>query len=280
MACYTVAAALALSAGCAGRQTLPIQVRLGACDWTLEKAGDPSVFSFARQIGLDGVQVSIEVKDGSLPLLQPGLQKAFLDSAERNGVGIASFAIGQLNEIPYKSDPAAERFLSQAVDIAAAMNVQILLVPFFGKGDLVGDPAGADTVVERLKKLAPKAEKAGVVLALESWLSAKDHVKIMEAVGSPAVKVYYDVGNSDKAGHDIFSEILAMGPKIAQFHAKDYKDLYGKGSMDFKKVRASMEAIGYNGWFVMEGVHLPLGIEASMKADLEYLRTVFPALVK
>jgi len=177
--------------------------------------------------------------------------------------------------VPLKSDPRAERWVAEGIDIAATMKVKAILVPFFGKGDLKNDAAGMEAVVSALKRLAPKAEKAGVILALESWLSADDNLKIIESVGSPAVRVYYDIGNSQEAGFDIFKEIRQLGPQICEFHAKDYKDLYGKGSMDFPAVRAAMEDIGYSGWLVMEGAKLPLGIEQSIKYDLDYLKSVF-----
>jgi sugar phosphate isomerase/epimerase len=88
--------------------------------------------------------------------------------------------------------------------------------------------------------------------------------------------VYYDVGNSQEAGYDILKEIRLLGARICQFHAKDYKDLYGKGTMDFKAVRKAMEDIGYRSWFILEGTQLPLGVEKSIRYDLDYLRTIFP----
>jgi sugar phosphate isomerase/epimerase len=45
--------------------------------------------------------------------------------------------------------------------------------------------------------------------------------------------------------------------------------------MDFKAVRKAMDDIGYHSWFVLEGTQLPLGIEKSIRFDLDYLRSVF-----
>jgi len=270
------AAAISVYSGAEPRQSAAkTGVRFGVCDWTIGKSGEPAALELASKLGLQGVQVSLAVKNDSLPLVQEALQKSFLEVSRRTGVAIASFAIGDLNNIPYKSDSRAERWLDQSIDICRAMNVKIILVPFFGKGDLRKDPAGTAVVIDRLKRIAPKAEKAGVILALESWLSADEHLKIIEAVGSPAVQVYYDVGNSQEAGYDIRQEIRQLGARICEFHAKDYKGLYGKGSMDFKAVREAMEGIGYHGWFVLEGTELPLGIEGSIRYDLDYLRTIF-----
>jgi len=117
---------------------------------------------------------------------------------------------------------------------------------------------------------------SGVTLGIESWLSAEQHIDIIERVGSPAVKVYCDVGNSHKAGYDIYKEIRQLGPLICEFHAKDYDNLYGKGSINFKEVRLAMDDIGYRGWLVMEGTKMPLGVEESCRYDAEYLRGIFP----
>lgn len=251
-------------------------VRLGVCDWTIEKSGDPAALETAGKWGLEGVQVSLTVKDGALALLQPALQKLYKAEVRRTGVAIASFCLGDLNGVPLKSDPRAAAWLEQSLAVCKAMDVHIVLVPFFGKGELRDDAPGVDAVVRILKALAPKARKAGVVLALESYLTADEHLKILSRVGSPAVAVYYDVANSQQAGCDIFKEIRTLGPRIAQFHAKDLKGLYGQGSMDFPAVRRAMDDIGYGGWFVLEGTELPLGLEKSIRADAEYLRTLFP----
>ena len=97
----------------------------------------------------------------------------------------------------------------------------------------------------------------------------------MERVGSPAVKVYYDVANSTEVGLDIFKEIPALGGKIVEIHAKDNKDLYGKGNIDFVRVRMVMDEIPYKGWLIFEGTKYPIGREESLKYDLKFLRDVF-----
>jgi sugar phosphate isomerase/epimerase len=252
-----------------------VQIRLGVCDWTIGKAGDPAALGLAGSLGLDGVQVSLVRKGDSLALLDPALRRAYLQACERTGVAIASFAVGDLNDVPLKSDPRAEKWLAEGIEIAAAMGVRTILVPFFGKGNLKGDAAGVEAVVAALRRLAPKAEAKGIVLALETYLSAAEHLAILERVGSSAVKVYYDVANSQEAGYPILDEIRELGGRIVEVHAKDIKDLYGKGSIDFPAVRQALADIGYKGWLVMEGTQMPLGVEASVRYDADYLKTVF-----
>ncbi len=253
--------------------------KLGVCDWTIGKTANPASLEMAKRIGLDGVQVDCGSGKDTLPLFDASLQKQFLAEAEKQQMQIASLALGTLNNVPYKSDPRAERWLEQSIDVCKVLAVKVVLVPFFGSGDLQNDEKGVEVVVERLKKVAPKAQKAGVTLGIESWLSAEQHVDIIDRVGSPAVKVYYDTANSHKAGYDIYKEIRQLGKLICEFHAKDYDGLYGKGSIDFVKVRAAIDDIGYRGWLVMEGTEMPLGLEESCRYDAEYLRTIFPRKV-
>jgi L-ribulose-5-phosphate 3-epimerase len=274
-------AGLTLAASCRpfareAAKAKPGGFKLGVCDWTIGKTTDPASLQMAKGIGLDGVQVDFGRAEDDLPLFDADLQRRFLDEARNQDMEIASLAMGVLNNVPYKSDPRAERWVRQAVDVAEAMRVNVILLAFFGAGDLQNDKDGIDAVVRRLRQVAPKAEKAGVMLGIESWLSAEKHMDIVERVGSPAVKVYYDVANSHKAGYDIYEEIRRLGDLICEFHAKDYDDLYGKGSIAFKQVRAAMDDIGYRGWLVMEGVKMPLGVEESCRYDAQYLRGIFP----
>ena len=279
------AAGLALTCSCAqlterkSAKARPAGFKIGVCDWTIGKRANPASLEVAKRIGLDGVQVDFGRGEDDLPLFDPGLQQKFIEARQKNQIEIASLALGVLNVIPYKSDPRAEQWVDRGIDVCQKLGVRVVLVAFFGDGDLRNDKAGTSVVVERLKKVAPKAEKAGVTLGIESWLSAEQHIDIIERVGSPAVKVYYDVANSHKAGYDIYSEIRRLGKLICEFHAKDYDDLYGKGSIDFERVRSAMDDIGYRGWFVMEGTKMPLGLEESCRYDAEYLRGIFPAKV-
>ncbi len=250
--------------------------RIGACDWTLGLRADPKSLEVAAKLGLDGVQVDLGDPKTGLPLLRPEVQEVFLEKSRQQKVAIASLAIGALNEVPLKGSTQAERWVRESIDVCRALGVRVVLLAFFGDGDLRDDPKGIDAVVQRLKEVAPIAEKAGVVLGFESWLSAAQHLQILGRVGSSALRVYYDVANSHKQGYDIYKEIRILGQNICEFHAKDYDDLYGKGSINFPEVRRAMDDIGYRGWINMEGVKMPLGIEGSCLYDLGYLRGIFP----
>ena len=252
--------------------------KIGACDWSLGRMGMLSCFELAQQIGLDGVQVSLGTASDDMKLRQPQLQREFKEAARSHGVEIASLAIGELNNVPYKSDPRAEGWVSDCVGVMQSLGVHVVLLAFFGKGDIAGDKEGTDEVVRRLKQVAPKAEKAGVILGLESWLSAEDTLRILDRVASPAVKMYYDVCNSTERGYDIYKEIRWLGKRnICEFHMKENGALLGQGKVNFRKVREAIEDIGYQGWMQIESA-VPRGgkIPEAYAANCKFLRDLFP----
>ncbi len=253
--------------------------KIGVCDWTIGKRADPAALALAAGIGLDGVQVDLGLPKDGMPLLKPEVQERYRSTLKGLKVEVASLAIGAMNDVPFKSDPRGEDWVAGSINACRVLGVRVVLLAFFGNGDLQNDPRGVEAVIQKLKHVAPMAEKAGVVLGFESWLSARQLLDILDRVGSPALQVYYDVANAHKQGYDIFREIRLLGSRICEFHAKDYDGLYGKGSIDFSAVRRAMDDVGYRGWILMEGVQMPLGIEESCRYDLEYLRKIFPRTV-
>jgi len=250
--------------------------KIGACDWSIGKQANPAAFEVAKQIGLDGVQVSLGTLANDMHLRRSEVQQQYKAASKASGVEIASLAIGELNNVPYKSDPRTIEWVSDSIDVCTALGVRVVLLAFFGKGDLRDDKPGVEEVARRLKAVASKAEKAGVVLGIESWLSAEQHVEIVDSVGSKAVQVYYDVCNSNDRGYDIYKEIRQLGKRICEFHAKENGALLGQGKVDFQKVRAAMDDIGYSGWIQIEGA-VPAGkaMLESYQINREFLRGVF-----
>lgn len=248
--------------------------KIGACDWSLRKP-DPSCMALAKQIGLDGVQINMGNAENRMWLRRPEVQKAYLDAAAQNGVEIGGLALGELNNIPLKSDPRAAVWLVDAIDVAKALGVKVILVAQFYKGDLKNDPAGIGRTVELLQEIAPRAERAGVILGLENYLSAEENLEIVRRVGSPAVQVYYDVGNSTDKGYDIYKEIRMLKGQFCELHVKDGDHVLGKGRINFEKVREALDEIGYRGWIHIEAA-APNGPAKDYPATAEYLRRLFP----
>jgi L-ribulose-5-phosphate 3-epimerase len=250
---------------------------LGACDWSLGQRARTDALTVAKQLGLDGVQVSMGSVDNDLQLRRADVQRAYRDAATATGVRIGGVALDLMNQVPYKSDPRTEQWVSDSIDAAKALDVRVILLAFFEKGDLLNDPDGQEEVIRRLRRVAPKAEQQGIVLGIESWLSAPEHLRILDAVRSRSVQVYYDLANSTQMGYDILAEIRQLGrDRICEFHAKENGFLLGQGRIDFPAVRKAMDDTGYGGWIQIEGA-VPKGqpLIESHSRNVRFMRTHF-----
>jgi len=252
--------------------------KIGACDWSLHNLGRLSALDVAKEIGLDGVQVSFNRPGEGDDLRRVDVRERYLQKCEALGVEIASLAIIVLNAVPLATSDDAERWLAECIEIMPKLGQKVVLLPFFGPADIAESRELQQQVIVRLKRVAPLAEKAGVILGLETWLSAEDHVRIIDAVGSAAVQVYYDVANSLSRGYDIYREIRWLGrERICEIHCKENKTLLGKGEVDFARVKEALDEIGWSGWLIIEGAIGPgMTLKDSYVANQKFLRSLFP----
>ena len=260
--------------------SMPVKrLRIGACDWSIGKSSDPAAFDVAKEIGLEGIMVNMGSEANNLHLRNQELQQKYLDESVRTGINITSLAIAELNDVPYKSDPRTEEWVSDTIDVAKNLGASVILLAFFEKGDLRQDEAGKNEVIRRLKRIAPKAEKMGITLGIESYLSAPELADMIQQIGSRSIKVYYDFRNSADAGYDVINEIKFLGREaICELHIKENGQLLGKGTLDWPKIANTLKEIDYygGGWMQIEWAK-PEGanVVESYQKNIKFLNDTF-----
>jgi L-ribulose-5-phosphate 3-epimerase len=253
--------------------------KIGACDWSLGKSGDVGAFGIAKEIGLDGIMVNMGSESNQLKLRDLSVQQEYLKYSKETGIEISSIAIAELNNIPYKSDPRTEQWVWDSVDVAKNLSVPVVLLAFFGNNDLRNDAKGKQEVVRRLKRVAPHAEKKGIILGIESYLSADEQIDIIEQVGSKNIKVYYDFCNVTDAGLDTVKEFKKLGKeRICELHMKENGFLLGSGVNDWKAIAQAIHETNYkgDGWMQIEGA-IPKGADRvkSYQQNFQFLKNIF-----
>ncbi len=254
-------------------------LKVGMCDWSLGKT-DPDGFELARAIGLDGVEVSVGYPKDGLQLRRPERQKEYLTASRKYGIAIPSVAMGVLNDVPLMSEPLTALWVADTIEAAKNLGAKSILLACFSKGELKEENRDdMRRVTDVLRELAPRAEKAGVVLGLESYLSAEANLTILDAVKSRAVQVYYDFYNSGVTRkHDVVREIKLLGrDRICQVHFKEGPAMLGQsGRPDWPAVVAALKDIGYKGWAVLE-TSSPHDVLSDTRTNMEYVRKLFSA---
>jgi L-ribulose-5-phosphate 3-epimerase len=240
-------------------------------------------FPLARDCGLDGVEVDMgslgKRPDFENKLLDPAVRQQFLAASVDTGVAICSLAMSAFYAQSFADHPNADHFVDEWTDLMKAMGVRVGFLPFGVKGTVKDDPAVRAKFVAALRRAAPKAEAAGVVIGIETNLDADGHKRFLDDIGSPAVRVDYNLGDAIESGFDIYREIRDLGKdRICQIHCKEGEVWLGNGVINFPRVKESLDAIDWDGWLVIERSRVPgKSVRENFSANARYLKSVFQA---
>ncbi len=250
-------------------------VKFGMCSWSLG-GKDPSVFELARRVGFEGIQLDLGRWQDAAPLRKADVRRPYKEAARATGIALPSTAIVGYNQVPLKSEPRAAIWLHDAIEATRDLGARVHMLCFFSKGELKEEkPEEMERLVDLLREVAPRAEKAGVILGIENTLTAKANLAILDQVNSAAVQVWYDVGNTFGKGYDVPAEIRMLAGKICQFHIKDNPHLLGQGRLPFPEVAQAIRDIGYRGWLILETASPSKDVEGDARRNLAYARQVF-----
>ena len=257
-------------------------LRIGMTDWNLGQRGDIGKIALAREIGLDGIQVSITYPtDGRTPTLRDAAtQAAFRRAALEHGIQICSLAIGNpgKSRLPMHTSPAFAILLAEAVEVARNIGTNNILLPILGDSHIdMTNQSQVDAFVTMMKEVARYAEKYAVVVSLEDWISAEDNLRLLDAIGSDHVAVYYDPHNIATRVKDIYAEPKMLGRRIHQIHVKNANMLMSApgGRIDWPRMSQEFYDIGYRGWYVLETGSPSKDVVADTRANIEYVKKTF-----
>lgn len=283
---WTSAAALLAAGRSAANNSGDWSLRIGVTDWDLlgihyfqHSTPRPEAVERAKRLGFDGLEINLGRRPDGLPLSDPDLQQQFLEQSRKHRLPICSTCLDILHQNYLKSDPLAIDWVQQAIPITQRLGASLVLLPFFGQG-AIRDRKEMNRVADILREIAPQAEQAGTILAIENLLSARDNAYLLDRVDSPAVRLYYDVGNSARQGYRVLEEIRWLGAeRICQFHLKDNPHYLGQGELDFHAIFTAIAEIGFHGWGVFETASPSGDPPADMKRNLRFVRQTMQRLV-
>ncbi|HWA28007.1 MAG TPA: sugar phosphate isomerase/epimerase family protein [Lacunisphaera sp.] len=261
--------------------------RVGVCDWMILKRQKLGAFQLAKELGANGVEVDMGGL-GNRPtfdnqLVKPEVRDQFLAKAKELNLGIPSIALSGFYAQSFATRDGVDRMVQDAIDTAKAMGVTVLFLPLGVQGDLVQHPELRPAIVERLKLAGRQAAMAGMVLGVETALDAKGDAALLDEVGSPSLKIYFNLANALQNGRDPCAELKILGKdRIVQIHAsnKDGFWLEKDPQVDLAKIKATLDEMGWSGWLVIERSRdgaRPTDVKYNFTANAAYLKKVFQA---
>lgn len=140
-------------------------------------------------------------------------------------------------------------------------------ITFSGNREGMDDEEGLKNCVVGLKKIAPYAEKKGVTVCLE-YLNSHNHkdymadrtkwcVAMVEQVGSPRVKVLYDIYHAGMMDEDPLADIQNHAHCWGHYHTGGVpgrNEIDETQTLDYRKLMEAIVATGYQGYVGQEFV--------------------------
>ena len=222
------------------------------------------LFKQFKTWGFETIEIAIE--DPSH--IDPAHVKAELDKAKL-ACGSVCAARGPGRD--FRGTPEEQKtamdYCKALIDQMVVLGCPTLIGPVYsvvGKADAVEASAQKvewALVVKNLKDLSAYAEKRGVQIAVEplnrfetDFLNTCDQgLKLIKAVGSPALKLHLDTFHMNIEEKDQAAAIIKAGKHLAHFHAcGSDRGTPGNDHIDWKPIAKALKKIKYKGDVVIE----------------------------
>jgi D-psicose/D-tagatose/L-ribulose 3-epimerase len=222
------------------------------------------LFTQFSRWGFDTVELAIEDPSHIDPL-------KVKDAAAKANLAIGSVCAAMGPGRDFRGTAAeqktAMKYCRALIDQAAVMGCPSLIGPVYsvvGKADAVAPLQRRKEwalVVRNLKLLARHAESKGVTICIEplnrfetDFLNTCEQgLKLIAAIGSPAVKLHLDSFHMNIEEKDLGAAIRKAGRQLGHFHAcGSDRGTPGGDHTDWTGIASALKAIGYQGDAVIE----------------------------
>lgn len=241
-------------------------MKIGTLDQVLTGRGSATNwerhYALAAELGFDGLELGLGADYAGTQAWSADGRQALRQCASQHGVETSSLCLHAFWPISFASEDETVRqqavsLAHQSARVCAELGARHILVPLTCPEGVPAD-VGRERWVAGMRASAAAAEDQGVILGLENVgrRFANDPeimVQMVDAIGSPAVQVYYDPGNACANGRDPLRDIAVLGQRIRQVHVKERDAaLLGDGTVPWAGILPTLRALGYDGWLVLE----------------------------
>ena len=239
-------------------------IQIGVCQWILDCSGVDALHR-AAELGFAGIQLGIGDEDTAVALRSPALQKVYLQAAEETGVEIVGIGISIMNKLPLHSPPDSDtgrrawNVLRSALDTALAMGIGLAYCPSFFKGQISTNEE-FERASAMLRRGCEYIDGQPLLLAMENSLDAAGHMRVIDLVDHPSLRVLIDGYNPVIFGHLAATLVRDLPSRYLcnQAHAKDGLNhvmgsaSLGQGEGQFANFVQALRDVGFEGWLICE----------------------------
>jgi L-ribulose-5-phosphate 3-epimerase len=279
-------------------------LKKGLCHGNLRRDLDPrEAFGRAAEHGFHGLELRLD-EEGRVALPPPYdrpdkaaelARSVGLELPSTMGPGFVDLFHLEPEESLPEIVARTDRGLQAAKALGAGAILQIpgyVQVMWDPKSPVVPYDVAYDRSLTIYRELRKVAERHQVTICLENvWnrflLSPLEFRALVDDIGSPWIRAYFDVGNVLVSG---FPEqwIRILGDRIGRIHLKDFKTSIGnlqgfvmllEGNVDWPAVMSAVRDAGYDGYMTAEYgpyAHAPDVLLAHLSASMDAIISLAP----
>ncbi len=244
-------------------------MKLGYSTWGMPTVPVDTAIRHLAQLGYDGIELTV--------IPRYATELSTLDSAERKRIAgllkahhLALPAIAaHSNLLATDAQAHAQSMwrLKGAVDLAVdlAQGDELPVIETTPGGQPEQWEGLKSLLVDRIGELVEYAQSRGVTIAMEPHVGAiietpQKMLELLDLVGSPHLKVNFDISHFDVIGMTIEETVSVLAPHSVHTHVKDQRGRYpdfeflipGEGNFDYVAYLKAMQKHGYNGFISAE----------------------------
>jgi len=232
------------------------RIRQSAARWCYEKIPIRDFAQAAKRIGLAGIDL---LQPADWPIVREyGLTCSMGYPTDRRDFLSVGFNDRANHAMLLKE-------LERTIPLAAQHQVPNVIA-MFGNRAGKSDSAGLAASIEGLTKIKPLAEQHGVTVCVELLNSKVDHkdyqgdhtpfgVEVMKGVGSPRVKLLYDIYHMQIMEGDVIRTIRDHVARIGHFHTGGVPgrhELDAKQELNWRAIATAISETSFSGFVAHE----------------------------
>ena len=243
-------------------------MKLGYSTWGMPTIPIDTSIPHLAQLGFDGIELTV------LPGYTTELST--LDSDKRSQIAsllakhdLRLQAIAAHSSLLTDEEAHAQNMqrlkgaVDLAVDLAQEAGLPVVNTISGGKPEQWEELKAL--LVERTHELVEYAQSRDVTIAMQPRIrtmidTPEKMLEVLDLVGSPHLKVNFDISHSVVVGMPIEYAVAALAPHSVHTHVQDYRAgdpdfeflIPGEGDFDYTTYLKAMEKHGYNGFITVE----------------------------
>ena len=214
-------------------------------------------FRTASKLGVNYIELIAEIQHNPKnPIWSASGLRKIRQLVSDNGLTLHALC----NDFIIEHSLLDDKVIQQNIDLinqGKNLGVEKYLMPLFESSEL--NSKNMKDFIESIRVVAKAAQENNMITCLETILTGKELLKLLQLINLPYVKVVYDTGNRVAFGHDLPHDIRLLDDHIAHVHIKDKNSknentLLGTGLVNFEQVFYALNDINYDGPFTFETV--------------------------